>query len=144
MQQCPSCSHDRAASYSWRRTLFRHCRAQPLSQILAGQFTQEQQLRLADLDVVAGQQIIELSGEGASKLIPSITSETPREGSGLGYQRPYAQTDAKRYFLPDEAAENVAVSEQDWAKIVQTAKGAAGGQLRPLRLHRLPFTRDKK
>ncbi|WP_343598784.1 LppA family lipoprotein [Mycobacterium sp.] len=62
---------------------------------------------------------------GASKLIPSITWETPSEGSGLGCQRPYEQTDGKGYFLPDEVAENVAVSEQDWAKIVQTAKEAA-------------------
>jgi len=61
----------------------------------------------------------------ASHLIPSITWETLDEGSGGNCERPYEQTDGKRYFLPDEIAENVDVSEQNWAKIQQAAKKAA-------------------
>lgn len=60
-----------------------------------------------------------------SRLIPSITWETPHEGSGLGCQRPYEQTDGRGYFLPDEVAANVPVSEQQWATIQETAKQAA-------------------
>lgn len=60
-----------------------------------------------------------------SKLIPSITWETPHEGSGLGCERPYDQTDGRGYFLPDEVAANVPVSEQQWATIQETAKQAA-------------------
>jgi hypothetical protein len=61
----------------------------------------------------------------ASTLIPSITWETPHEGSGLGCLRPYEQTDGRGYLLPDAVAENVVVSEQDWAKIQEAAKQAA-------------------
>ncbi|WP_232315505.1 LppA family lipoprotein [Mycobacterium celatum] len=60
-----------------------------------------------------------------SKIIPSITWETLDEGSGGTCMRPYEQTGGKDYFLPNEVAENVAVSEQDWAKILQIAKEAA-------------------
>lgn len=62
---------------------------------------------------------------GASKTIPSITWETLDEGFGGTCVRPYEQTGGQDYFLPDEVAENVAVSEQDWAKILQIAKEAA-------------------
>ncbi|MCV7122283.1 LppA family lipoprotein [Mycobacterium lacus] len=61
----------------------------------------------------------------ASKLIPSIVWETPHEGSTGNCQQPYEQTDGKRYFLPDEVAVRVPVSESDWAKIVEAAKEAA-------------------
>lgn len=61
----------------------------------------------------------------ASTLIPAITWETLDEGSGDNCERPYEQTDGKRYFLPDAVAENVPVSEQDWAKIQEAAKEAA-------------------
>ncbi|WP_231971982.1 MULTISPECIES: LppA family lipoprotein [unclassified Mycobacterium] len=61
----------------------------------------------------------------ASKLIPSIKWETPHEGSGDNCERPYEQTDGKRYFLPDAVAANVPVSEQQWATIEETAKQAA-------------------
>lgn len=61
----------------------------------------------------------------ASKLIPSISWETPHEGSGLGCERPFDHTDGRGYFLPDEVAANVAVSEQQWAIIQETAKQAA-------------------
>jgi hypothetical protein len=60
-----------------------------------------------------------------SKLIPAITWETPHEGSGLGCQQPYEQTDGRGYFLPDEVAANVPVSEQQWATIQEAAKQAA-------------------
>ena len=61
----------------------------------------------------------------ASQLIPSITWETPNEGSGGTCLRPYEQTDGRDYFLPHEVAENVDVSEQNWAKIQEVAKEAA-------------------
>lgn len=61
----------------------------------------------------------------ASQLIPSITWETPHEGSGDTCGRPYEQTDGHGYFLPDEVAVRVPVSEQDWAKIQAAAKDAA-------------------
>ena len=60
-----------------------------------------------------------------SQLIPTITWETPHEGSGDNCERPYEQTDGKRYFLPDAVAANVAVSEGTWEKIQDTAKDAA-------------------
>ncbi|BCP12373.1 hypothetical protein MINTM020_44710 [Mycobacterium paraintracellulare] len=49
----------------------------------------------------------------------------PHEGSGLGCQKPYEQTDGRAYFLPDEVAANVPVSEQQWAAIQEAAKEAA-------------------
>jgi Lipoprotein confined to pathogenic Mycobacterium len=61
----------------------------------------------------------------ASQLIPTITWETPQEGSGDNCERPYEQTDGKRYFLPNEVAAKVDVSESNWAKIQQAAKDAA-------------------
>lgn len=61
----------------------------------------------------------------ASKLIPTITWEAPHEGSGDNCQRPYEQTDGRRYFLPDQVAENVQVSEDQWAKIQEAAKDSA-------------------
>lgn len=61
----------------------------------------------------------------ASQLIPSITWETPTEGSGGTCLRPYEQTEAKDYFLPHEVAENVDVSEQNWAKLQEAAKESA-------------------
>lgn len=60
-----------------------------------------------------------------SKLIPSIIWETPDEGSTGNCERPYEQTDGQRYFLPDKIAVRVPVSEQQWAKIEETAKAAA-------------------
>jgi hypothetical protein len=61
----------------------------------------------------------------ASQLIPAITWETPHEGSGDNCERPYEQTDGKRYFLPDAVATNVVVSEEIWAKIQEAAKAVA-------------------
>ncbi|BCO34017.1 MAG TPA: LppA family lipoprotein [Pseudonocardiaceae bacterium] len=62
----------------------------------------------------------------ASQLIPSITWETPHDGSvETCHRRPYEQTNARGYLLPDEVAENVDVSEQNWAKIQEVAKEAA-------------------
>lgn len=61
----------------------------------------------------------------ASQLIPTITWQTPQEGSGDNCERPYEQTDGKRYFLPNEVASNVDVSEANWARIQQAAKEAA-------------------
>lgn len=60
-----------------------------------------------------------------SKLIPSISWEAPHEGSGLGCERPYDHTGGRAYFLPDEVAADVAVSEQQWATIQEAARQAA-------------------
>jgi hypothetical protein len=60
-----------------------------------------------------------------SQLIPSITWVTRQDGSGDNCQRPYEQTDGKRYFLPDALAAGVQVSEQQWEHIEQAAKDAA-------------------
>lgn len=40
-------------------------------------------------------------------------------------EAPYEQTDGKRYFLPNRVAENVGISEQQWADLLQVAKDAA-------------------
>ncbi|WP_046321653.1 LppA family lipoprotein, partial [Mycobacterium sp. UM_Kg1] len=61
----------------------------------------------------------------AKQLIPSIVWETLDEGDGGNCERPYEQTDGKRYFLPDAVARDVAVSEQAWAKLEQAAEDAA-------------------
>ncbi|GFG73968.1 LppA family lipoprotein [Mycobacterium botniense] len=62
----------------------------------------------------------------ASTLIPAISWETLNEGSGSSTcARPYEQSDGREYFFPRAVAENVVVSEQDWAKIQEAAKQAA-------------------
>ncbi|ULP47749.2 MULTISPECIES: LppA family lipoprotein [Mycolicibacter] len=61
----------------------------------------------------------------AKQLIPSIVWETLDEGDGGNCERPYEQTDGKRYFLPDAVARDVTVSEQAWAKLEEAAKAAA-------------------
>lgn len=62
----------------------------------------------------------------AGKLIPSITWETPHEGSsGDCRRRPYEQAGAQDYFLPDEVAVGVPVSESEWAQILGAATKAA-------------------
>lgn len=61
----------------------------------------------------------------ASQLIPAINWETLDEGSGLGCQRPYEQSDGQGYLLPDEVAVRVPVSEQQWAQIQEAAKQSA-------------------
>ncbi|MDA3662702.1 LppA family lipoprotein [Mycobacterium xenopi] len=62
----------------------------------------------------------------ATNIIPSITWETPHEGSSENCQRqPYEQADARAYFLPDEVAVRVPVSESQWVQILQAAKEAA-------------------
>lgn len=61
----------------------------------------------------------------ATNIIPSITWETPHEGSTGNCEHPYEQTDGKRYFLPDQVAVRVPLSESDWAKVLEAAKEAA-------------------
>jgi len=61
----------------------------------------------------------------ASTLLPSITWQTPHEGSTGNCERPYEQTDGQRYFLPHRVAENVALSEETWAAILKVAKDSA-------------------
>lgn len=61
----------------------------------------------------------------ASQVIPAARWERIHEGSGGRCERPYEQTDGKRYFLPDVIAQDVDVSEQAWAKLEQIARAAA-------------------
>jgi hypothetical protein len=61
----------------------------------------------------------------ASQLIPAISWETSHEGSGGNCERPYEQIVRRPYFLPDTVAANVDVSEANWDKTQQAAKGAA-------------------
>ncbi len=61
----------------------------------------------------------------AAQLIPSITWITPHEGSALGCQKPYEQTDGKGYILPDTVAVRVPISEEHWAEIERAAAQAA-------------------
>lgn len=61
----------------------------------------------------------------ASARIPSIRWETLDQGSSDNCQRPYEQTAGQSFFLPQRVAENVAVSEPDWAAIVAAAKDSA-------------------
>ena len=61
----------------------------------------------------------------ASKIIPTIVWETGNNAETDSCQRPYEQTDGKRYFLPNRFAENVTVSENDWSEILNVAKASA-------------------
>ncbi|MEB3020220.1 LppA family lipoprotein [[Mycobacterium] crassicus] len=63
--------------------------------------------------------------DAAKQLIPSIVFETLDEGDGGNCERPYEQTDGKRYFLPDAVARDVAVPEGVWQKLQQAATEAA-------------------
>lgn len=63
----------------------------------------------------------------ASRLMPSITWQTPHEGTSGNCERPYEQTGGQRYFLPDQIAARAAVSEDDWTRIEQVARESAAG-----------------
>lgn len=58
-------------------------------------------------------------------LIPAAKFEDLHGGTTDKCEKPYEQTDGKRYFLPDRVAANVAVSESDWASILQAATTSA-------------------
>jgi Lipoprotein confined to pathogenic Mycobacterium len=62
---------------------------------------------------------------GAHTLVPSITWQTFHEGSSGNCDRPYEQTNGRDYFFPDQVAVRAAISEEDWAKILQMAKDSA-------------------
>jgi hypothetical protein len=62
---------------------------------------------------------------GAQTLVPSITWQTFHEGSFGNCDRPYEQTNGRDYFFPDQVALRAAISEEDWAKILQMAKDSA-------------------
>jgi hypothetical protein len=61
----------------------------------------------------------------ASAIIPAVAWKDLHGGATDKCEQPYEQTDGKRYFLPDRVAAGVAVSEADWASILQAAKDAA-------------------
>ena len=58
----------------------------------------------------------------ASKAIPGTVWTTAGNEDTGNCEAPYDQTDGKRYFLPNRVAENVVVSEQQWADLLQVAK----------------------
>lgn len=60
-----------------------------------------------------------------SQLIPKIKWETADNADTGNCSKPYDQSDGRSAFLPNEFAENVDVSEPNWAKIEQAAKDAA-------------------
>jgi hypothetical protein len=62
---------------------------------------------------------------GAQTLVPSITRQTFHEGSSGNCDRPYEQANGRDYFFPDQVAVRAAISEEDWAKILQMAKDSA-------------------
>lgn len=62
----------------------------------------------------------------ARQLMPSTSWETLDQGMAETCHRPpYEQADARGFFLPDEVATNVNLSEQNWPKIQEAAKTAA-------------------
>ena len=61
----------------------------------------------------------------ASKAIPGIVWTTATNEDIGNCEAPYEQSDGKRYFLPNRVAESVAISEQQWSDLLQTAKDAA-------------------
>lgn len=61
----------------------------------------------------------------ARTLNPSINWRTLDQETWDNCERPYDQTDGQRFFLPDAVAEHVSLSEDDWTRILQTAKDAA-------------------
>jgi len=63
--------------------------------------------------------------KAASTLLPSIEWSTPHQGSADNCEAPFEQTDGKRYFLPDQVAVAVSLSEADWTTILAAAKASA-------------------
>jgi hypothetical protein len=61
----------------------------------------------------------------ASRAVPDISWETAGNEDTGNCEKPYEQTDGKRYFLPNRLAQDIAVSEQEWAGLLKVAKGAA-------------------
>ena len=61
----------------------------------------------------------------ASKTVPDIVWETAPNADAGNCEAPYEQTDGKRNFLPNRVAQNVIISEQAWASLLQVAKDTA-------------------
>jgi glucose/arabinose dehydrogenase len=61
----------------------------------------------------------------ATKVIPGIVWIAATNAGEGNCEAPYEQTDGRRYFLPNQVAERVSVSEDQWAELLQAAKAAA-------------------
>ncbi len=61
----------------------------------------------------------------ASKAVPGIVWTAATNEDTGNCEAPYEQTDGKRYFLPNQVATDVAVSEQQWNDLLKVAKDAA-------------------
>jgi hypothetical protein len=61
----------------------------------------------------------------ATNLIPGIQwAAAPNAGEG-NCEAPYEQTDGRRSFLPNQVAERVPVSEQQWGELLNVARVSA-------------------
>jgi hypothetical protein len=61
----------------------------------------------------------------ASAAMPGALWVTDTNADTNTCEPPYDETDGKSYFLPNRIAENVTVSEQNWADILLVAKDSA-------------------
>lgn len=61
----------------------------------------------------------------ATQQVPGTVWKTADNADSGTCPAPYDQTGGKSAYLPNRIAENVTVSEQDWATLLETAKAAA-------------------
>ncbi|BBY57676.1 hypothetical protein MSAR_08120 [Mycolicibacterium sarraceniae] len=62
----------------------------------------------------------------ATQHVPSIVWKTADNADSGNCPAPYEQSGGKSAYLPNRIAENVTVSEQDWAALLGVAEDAAG------------------
>jgi hypothetical protein len=62
----------------------------------------------------------------ASKVIPGVVWIAATNAGEGNCEAPYEQTDGRRYFLPNQVAERVLVSEDQWIELLRVAKDAPG------------------
>jgi Lipoprotein confined to pathogenic Mycobacterium len=61
----------------------------------------------------------------ATEVIPGIVWAGATNAGEGNCEAPYEQTDGRRYFLPNQVAERVSLSERQWSELLQVAKDAA-------------------
>lgn len=61
----------------------------------------------------------------AAKAIPGIRWAAAGNAGEGNCEAPYEQTDGRRYFLPNQVAERVSVSEQQWNELLSVARESA-------------------
>lgn len=60
----------------------------------------------------------------ATKVIPGIVWMAATNAGEGNCEAPFEQTDGRRYFLPNQVAERVSVSEDQWDELLPVAKNA--------------------